>query len=608
MNGPYRPAQWFASPTEPKSRMNSATALTTANSPLVVGVSGHRDLREDWIPRIKDEVSRFLRDLHQRLPNTQLDVLVGMADGADLLVAHVALELGLHVEAVLPMPLKQYAVDFDAATFRVLEDLLRHPQVRCIELSSPTPRVAVAAGAAGRDSLYANLTATLIRRSSVLIAIWDGQPSPLAGGTADTVLRYVGVRTEENKYDDSISIIDSAVEIDSADQLVFWIPAGRAGGVLSPARREPCFLQGVGDNELVRHEGFPVRLERQLEELDRYNLEYQEMTRDKRLGAADSLAAALPREVPLHNRTLLEDIDAQYGKADSLAVYYQARSDRLFGLFGMMTFTMGLAYLIYEKVTESRIFLLAYFVILLSSLGLYYALQGKRWFAKHLTYRALAETMRAKFYLRLAGVDHRVDAGEVLSLSGIDRFHGFSWISYILKSVEASEIHSTTRGDLHSVQSRCVEEAWIESQYRYFTSKVRMLSISSRRVKNLRNTMFCVILLAIVALFLFGDLLHHVYLWGGMPVKNLLTFSMGFLAVLLGVWELHQDKMATQELLWQYRNQLNHFTKAKVQLARIHSPSRRDDIFVALGKDSLMESYLWTIHRYHREHEPPAAH
>ena len=34
----------------------------------------------------------------------------------------------------------------------------------------------------------------------------------------------------------------------------------------------------------------------------------------------------------------------------------------------------------------------------------------KHWFAKHLTYRALAETMRAKFYLRLAGVDHRVNA------------------------------------------------------------------------------------------------------------------------------------------------------------------------------------------------------
>jgi hypothetical protein len=93
----------------------------------------------------------------------------------------------------------------------------------------------------------------------------------------------------------------------------------------------------------------------------------------------------------------------------------------------------------------------------------------------------------------------------------------------------------------------------------------------------------------------------------GVPVRNILTFSMGALAVLLGVWELHQDKMATRELLWQYRNQLRHFARARVLLARIKTPRRRQAVLAELGKDSLMESYLWAIHRYHREHEPPAA-
>jgi len=32
---------------------------------------------------------------------------------------------------------------------------------------------------------------------------------------------------------------------------------------------------------------------------------------------------------------------------------------------------------------------------------------------------------------------------------------------------------------------------------------------------------------------------------------------------------------------------------------------RRNEVLAGLGKDSLMESYLWTTHRYHREHEPP---
>jgi hypothetical protein len=81
-----------------------------------------------------------------------------------------------------------------------------------------------------------------------------------------------------------------------------------------------------------------------------------------------------------------------------------------------MALTMGLAYLIYEKLTvETGADRLpghpapAWAVLRAA---------GRRWFAKHLTYRVLAETMRAKFYLRLAGADHLADAGAVLSLSG----------------------------------------------------------------------------------------------------------------------------------------------------------------------------------------------
>jgi hypothetical protein len=47
--------------------------------------------------------------------------------------------------------------------------------------------------------------------------------------------------------------------------------------------------------------------------------------------------------------------------------------------------------------------------------------------------------------------------------------------------------------------------------------------------------------------------------------------------------------------------------RASIELARAGDRSRRVTILAGLGRDSLMESYLWTIHRYHREHEPPAA-
>ena len=455
--------------------------------------------------------------------------------------------------------------------------------------------------------MYANLTDALIRRSSLLLALWDGRASHLAGGTADTVLRYLGVRTDSSDGLEPIEFIEAREESDCAVPLVYWTPTARGGIARASDCRTPCFLLGIGENVLQLQHTMPSWLKRQLADLNSYNLEFRRLSDAGRLPGAHSLMGALPVSVPLAGRGALEDIDTQYRKADALAVYYQRRSDRLFDLFAITAFAMGLAYLIYDKLVESRILLIAYLLTLLGSLGVYHVLQGKRWFGKHLTYRALAETLRARFYLRLAGTDQRVDATEVLALSGIDKFRGFGWIGFVLKGIEPADVRALTCHEL-DVREECgVEQTWIENQYEYFTTRVARLEKGSRRVKRLRYTLFIAILVVISALFAFGEVLRHVDMGLGVPLKNTLTFTMGLLAVLLGVWELHQNKMATRELLWQYRNQLSHFSRARAQLARVTTRRRRNDVLAELGKDSLMESYLWAIHRYHREHEPPAA-
>ena len=66
------------------------------------------------------------------------------------------------------------------------------------------------------------------------------------------------------------------------------------------------------------------------------------------------------------------------------------------------------------------------------------------------------------------------------------------------------------------------------------------------------------------------------------------TDGLTSLAVLLGVWELHQDKMATRELLWQYRNQLTHFARAKAQLAQIMTPGRRSQVLADLDAKGVL--------------------
>lgn len=573
----------------------------------MVGVSGHRDLDADQLPRLREAVAIFVRRLQEYLPDTDLHLIVGMAAGADLLVAETAVGLGVEVEAVLPMPLAQYSSDFDAPTLANLKELLRHPRVRCFELSRPG---GAADGAdpyspAQRDAMYANLTSSLIRRSSLLLALWDGRVSQLPGGTADTVLRFLGVRSDQHEGPETLEFIDAHAETDFTERLVYWTPTARSGS--APESRPPCFLIATGESTLQVLTRMPQVLSHQLTELNSYNVEFRTLTGAGRLPSGNSLLSVLPIGLTRSERRLLADIDEQYGKADTLAVYYQRRSDLLFDLFAVMALAMGLAYLVYEKLTESRMLLIAYLLTLLTSLAVYHVLQGRHWFGKHLTYRALAETLRACFYLRLAGADRSVDAAEVLALSGIDRFHGFGWIGFVIKGIEPPDVRESSARWPEGSEDSGIEQAWIESQHAYFTAKVARLERSSQRVKRLRQGLFVAILLVISVLFAFGETLHHIDMGLGVPLRNILTFSMGALAVLLGVWELHQDKMATRELLWQYRNQLRHFTRARALLARMKTPRRRQAVLAELGKDSLMESYLWAIHRYHREHEPPTA-
>jgi len=578
------------------------------NSPFIVGVSGHRDLDPTELPRLKDAVAAFVTQLKSYLPDTEVHMVVGMAPGADLLVVETVLDLNVQVEAVLPMSLDQYAADFEPDTLQHLKELLRHPRVHCVELhadAQESPDVAPLSSVDARNAMYANLTDTLIRRSSLLLALWDGRPSNLSGGTADTVLRYLGVHTDESQDADALGFVSEVEELDPGTRLVYWAPTARINVAPLPLQRPPCFLSGAGDNTLQAHPSMPPWLKIQLEQFNDYNFEFRTLSASGRLGTPDSLLAPLPRLGACSRSQLLEHINAQYTKADALAVYYQRRSDRLFDLFAIMAFAMGIAYLMYDKLTSSRALLIVYLVMLFTGLGAYYALEGRRWFSKHLTYRALAETLRARFYLRLAGADHRVNSAEVLALSGIDRFEGFSWIAFVLKSIEPADISVLTDRPPESPRQRCVEEAWIQNQHRYFTVKVAVLEKRSRRIERLKQALLVSILVVISSLFISGGAFDRMQTLLGISVKNLLTFTLGLMAILLGAWELHQNKMATRELLWQYRNQRGHFARAKALLSRVTSVRRRNEVLAELGKDSLMESYLWTIHRYHREHEPP---
>ena len=245
-----------------------------SGTPFIIGVTGHRDLHPDDLVQLRGAVTQFVQLIKADFPDSELQFAIGMAEGADLLVAQTVLELGMRVNAILPMPLADYAADFDGENFATLQALLKHPGVECDELAT-VPAGAASRAAESRATMYVNLSETLTRRTTLLLALWDGRASPLPGGTADTILRYLGARTDRDGDGDSrLEFVDASIEGEASTSWAYWIPARRRDDQPDPEHTKPCFLSGFGDNVLQRHNAMPALLQHQLHELADYNREF----------------------------------------------------------------------------------------------------------------------------------------------------------------------------------------------------------------------------------------------------------------------------------------------------------------------------------------------
>ena len=82
--------------------------------PIVIGVTGHRNLVAADIPAIKGYVEDALTEIRNQCgSSTPIIMLNAFAEGADILCAEVAFAMGIDVYALLPCPPERYVKSFD---------------------------------------------------------------------------------------------------------------------------------------------------------------------------------------------------------------------------------------------------------------------------------------------------------------------------------------------------------------------------------------------------------------------------------------------------------------------------------------------------------------
>lgn len=164
----------------------------------VVGVTGHRDLIAGDVVRLEREVQAVLERERRRSPDGALTVVSALAEGADRLVARVALDrLGATLFVPLPLPPEEYLQDFPEASSRAEFSALLERSARWYALpplSELVPAALIPPDQDARDLQYALVGAYIAAHCHLLLALWDGRALERLGGTSHVVrLRQEGI-------------------------------------------------------------------------------------------------------------------------------------------------------------------------------------------------------------------------------------------------------------------------------------------------------------------------------------------------------------------------------------------------------------------------------
>jgi hypothetical protein len=428
--------------------------VRTRRLPIVVGITGHRDLRPQDEPALATAVDEIFARLQAAYPSTPLLLLTPLAEGADWLAADVARRRSIPYRVPLPMPLANYREDFDTAEgLARFDELLRGADGPPYELPFfETNNASNLGDGTRRAHQYALLAAHLGRAAHVLIALWDGVPSPLVGGTAQAVrFRVLGV---PNRYLAAPSVIDAPetgpVHHIYAPRVGNVAPAHSAGFRTLRTRRK----QREDGANASRSSGEPF------DEIDELPADAPDPfeTLYRRIDAFNADCARVP--APRDAATEESAVRSLAVAAESVATYFQkkyvAALQYLFAASALAIFVFALYTNVFPRVHPLVVLYLAAAAFAVAT---YERARRGRWQDRAQDYRALEIGLNVQQAWDAAGLGRSVADYYIR--------HQRSELDWIRDAIRTA--HNIDR-NLRFDETRAVEivRAYILSQYAYF--------------------------------------------------------------------------------------------------------------------------------------------
>lgn len=561
--------------------------------PLVIAVTGHRDLVAAEEPGIREQVRALFESLATRYPDRRLQVMSSLAEGADQLVAEIALEMA--IELVVPMPMSKdlYLDDFSGAEARAhFLCLCGHAsETYELPLAAGNTAESVARSAEARSREYAQVGVFLSAHCHILLALWDGKPGTELGGTGQVVKFH---------HDDIMpgytdkTVATQQMLVDDESDLVYHIVCSRnrPDGAPHPDFRPLQCFWFTKDRHNPRSADIPRQHQIIFErgsEFSRHAMEFSEQIgRESWSLLDDESKRLLPRGI--------QDINRLFRVADWLAIHFQKKTLRVLQITHLLAFMMGLMFILWSDYETWPFYMFAFLLFFLAAAAVQYFSRRGAWHRKYLDYRALAEGLRVQFYWAAAGVSNENESKFTHDNFLQTQDPELGWIRNVMRvaGTECDAAPAATPAGLAFAL-----KGWIgnedSGQLGYYRKKARERARTSRFTERLGlvslMTSVVVVLLFVVAYASIPE-----------PWHDPLQVIMGVMLLLFGVRQGYAFSTAEKELIKQYEFMLRIFYNAKRRLDSAIGGVEQRQVLLALGGSCLDEHAQWIL--MHRDRSP----
>lgn len=561
--------------------------------PLVIAATGHRDLVGAEVPAIRHRVCELFRALSEGYPDRRLQVMSSLAEGADQLVAEIALEMGIELMVPLPMPKELYLDDFPTAEKRARFEHLCSRASEIYELPLAKGNTAESIGRAGhaRNREYAQVGVFLSAHCHILLALWDGKPGTELGGTGQVVKFH---------HDDIMpgytakTVATQQMLVDDESDLVYHIVCSRDrpdGAPHPDFRPQQCFWF-TKDRHNPRSDDIPPQHQVIFErsgEFSRSAMQHaEEIERDSWPLLGQNAKEYLPHGI--------QDIDKIFRMADWLAIHFQKKTVRVLRITHVLAFLMGAMFILWSDLETLSVYMFAFLLFFLVAAGVQFFARRGAWHRKYLDYRALAEGLRVQFYWAAAGVTNENESKFTHDNFLQTQDPELGWIRNVMR-VAGTECDASPTMTQEGLMFTLRE--WIgddrSGQLGYYHKKVRERTRKSRLTERL-GLLSLLTSVVVVTLFVVA------YSSIPEPLRDPLNVFMGLMLLLFGVRQGYAFSTAEKELIKQYEFMLRIFYNARRRLDNAVDVLEQRQVLLALGGSCLDEHAQWIL--MHRDRSP----